>query len=285
MDGFTCRHCGRPIAIPASNCPWCRMPIMVICANCKAYTDDQEPYCEHCGAPLQPDRMDRIALLARHPEVARLAQDQERAQLVASAIVIKNLSDFFYDDGRGTRTVLAELLGSSRDRKVAAAGVIFAAYSYLCQKGYCSVQLTGGEGDEEEERIALNRMRPWDGQQSLEGALADQASRALTTREATDKAIRTLMGFQVTTVPTDSLRRAKPLDASERSAFAAIDQMARLAVLPQHDRQEACRATYWLLVEFVGDDRKRAHLLALETVRLLSWFERYERDPSIGLER
>jgi len=229
--------------------------------------------------------MERIALLAHHPEVARLAQDQERAQLVASAVVIKNLGDFFFDDGRGTRTVLAELLGSPRDRKVATTGVIFAAYSYLCQKGYCSAQLIGGEGDEEEERIALERMRPWDGQQSVEGALAEQASRALTTREATDKAVRTLMGFQVTMVQADSLRRAKPLDVSERSAFAAIDQAARLAVLPQHDRREACRATYWLLVEFVGADRKRAGLLALETMRVLDWFERYERDPSIGLKR
>ena len=114
---------------------------MVICANCKAYSDDQEPYCEHCGEPLQPDRMERIALLAHHPVVARLAQDQERAQLVASAVVINNLGGFFYDDGQGYRTVLAEFLGSALDRKVSAASVIFSAYGYLCQKGYCSMRL------------------------------------------------------------------------------------------------------------------------------------------------
>jgi len=50
-------------------------------------------------------------------------------------------------------------------------------------------------------------------------------------------------------------------------------------------RQEACRATHRLLMEFVEAGRGRARLLALETVRLLGWFERYERDPSIGLER
>jgi hypothetical protein len=260
------------------------MPIMVICANCKAYTDDQKPTCEHCGAPLQPDRMEDIALLAHHPDVARLAQDQGRAQLVASGVVINNLDDFFYDDGRGTRTVLAEYLGSVRDRKAAAAGVIFAAYGYLCQKGYCSAQFVGGEGGDQD-RVAVAQVRPWDGQQSIEGALAEQAPRAFTTRETTDRMIRALMGFRVTVVQTDSLRRAKPLDASERSALAAIDQMARLTVLPEHDRQEACRATYRTLVEFVGADRERAHLLALETVKLLDWFDHYERDPSIGLGR
>nr|HID13672.1 zinc ribbon domain-containing protein [Anaerolineae bacterium] len=290
MDDFTCRHCGRPIAVPASNCPWCRQPIMVICANCKAYTDDQKPYCEQCGAPLQPDRMERIALLAHHPEVARLAQDRERAQLVASAVVIANLGGFFYDDGRGHRTVLAELLGSVRDRKVSAAGVIFAAYGYLCQKGYCSVQLS-----DDGEHLALTRLRPWDGQrESIEGALVEQAARVLTTREATDGMIRELMGFRVTMVRAAPLRgplgvsfarRPKPRDASERSAFTAIDQVARLTVLPEHDRQEACRATYRLLVEFMEADRERARLLALETLRLLDWFERYERDPAIGLER
>ena len=100
MDGFACRHCKRSIAGPGSNCPWCGEQIMVICAACKAYTDDQESNCAHCGRLLQADRMERIAALAHHPVVAGLAQDAERALLVASAVVAVNGRDFFYADER-----------------------------------------------------------------------------------------------------------------------------------------------------------------------------------------
>lgn len=276
---FTCRHCGRPIAVPASNCPWCGQQIMVICASCKAYTDDQKPFCERCGKPLQPDRMERLALLAHHPEVARLVQDQERAQLVASAVLVNNLGDFFYDDGRGYRTVLVELLGPIHDRQATAAGVLLAAYAYLCQKGYCSLSLRGAVGEEE---VTVAELQPWDGQQCIEGALAQQIGRVDTARAATDRTLRALMGFRVMTGLPDSLR-VRPRDASERSAFAALDQGARLTVLPDHDRREACRTTYQMLVEFVEADRKRARLLATELIEVLGWFERYERDPSLGM--
>jgi hypothetical protein len=279
---LTCRHCSRPIAVPASNCPWCGLQIMVICANCKGYTDDQKPFCGQCGVPLQPDRMEQLSLLVHHPEVARLAQDQERAQLVASAVVVNNASDFLYDDGRGYRTVLVELFASGRDRKVIAAGVLFAAYAYLCEKGYCALRLSGGE---EERQVTLDRLRPWDGQQSVEGALIGQMERAVAAREVTDKAIRALMGFRTTLVRRGDFGRAKTVDGSARSAFAAIDQVARITVLPAHDRKEACRATYGLLVSFTEADRERARLLALETLDVLGWFEQFERDPAIKLRR
>jgi hypothetical protein len=275
MSTFPCRHCGRPIAVPASNCPWCGQQIMVICATCKAYTDDQKLHCEHCGAPLQPDRMERIALFAHHPEVARLAQDRERAQLVASAVVINNVGDFFCDSGGSQRTVLVELLGSARDWKTTAAGVIFAAYGYLCQKGYCSMRLASEEDGQE--RIVLSRLRPWDGQQSIEGELDEQAARALTTREATEQMIRALMGFRVMAVQGGTLRAPTQRSAPERPAPVAIEEVARLTVLPKHDRQQACRSTYRLLVEFVEADWERARALALEAMELLDRFEHYGR--------
>lgn len=258
---------------------------MVICANCKAYTDDQQPLCEHCGLPLQPDRMENIALFARDPEAARVARDRERAQLVASVVVSNHPRDFFYDEGRGYRSVLAELLGSVRDEKVAAAGAIFAAYAYLSQNEYCLLRPDDADGrrDEEEAQITLTLLRPWDGQQSIEGALADQAARALTTRESTDKMLRKLMGFLVVMSPSDALGRHRPANLSTCSAFTAIDRMLLMTVLPKHDVQEARRGTYRMLMSFVEADRQQARLLAQETLWLMDWFEQFERDPSIGL--
>jgi hypothetical protein len=273
MDSFICRHCRRPIAVPASKCPWCGGRIMVICANCKAYTDDQKSHCEHCGAPLQPDRMERIAAFAHHPEIARMAQDREQAQLVASAVVINNLGGFFYADGEGRQMVLVELLGSAGDRTVVATAVILAAYAYLCQRGYCTLQFAGAE--EEQERIELTRLRPWDGQQSIEGALTEEAERALITREATEQALRALMGFRMMTVEGGGLSAPRTRYAPERTALTAVDQTARLTVLPEHDPREVIRATNQLLTAFVKADWDRARWLALETMQLLDEFERY----------
>lgn len=280
-SNLICRHCRRPIAVPASNCPWCGRQIMVICANCKAYTDDQQAFCGQCGAPLQADRMERLSLLAHHPQVASLVQDQERAQLVASAVVINNLSDFFYDEPQGYRKVLVSLFGAGRDRKTTAAGVVFAAYAYLCQRGYCAISVVG---DEEDRQVELSLLRLWDGQQSLEGALSEHAEHAFTVREVTDRAIRALMGFRMTMAQRSDFS-LQTVDGSARSAFTAVDQVARVAVLPEHDRREACRAISKLLIDFVETDRERAHLLAQEIMDALSWFEQYERDPSIGFVR
>ena len=242
---------------------------MVICAACKAYTDDQESNCAHCGRLLQADRMERIAALAHHPVVAGLAQDAERALLVASAVVAVNGRDFFYADERSYSTLLVRLCGSARDPRATTAGVIFAAYAFLVEKGYCSLAW-----DNEEQRISVSGARPWDGQQKcIEKVLAEQMARVLDTYEATERMLRELMSFRVITVRARAADGSRVRSMPELSAVAAVDQTARLTVLPEHDRREACRDTYRLLVRFVEADEERAQQLALETLRTLDWVE------------
>lgn len=273
MEKFSCRHCGRPIAVPASKCPWCNETIMVICANCKAYTDDQQSHCEHCAAPLQADTRERLVLQARNPELARLAQDQEQSQLVASTVVLMHINDFFYQSA-GHQTVLAKLFGSAAEPRVIVAGVIFAAYAYLAQKEYCAIRVKGGDGGES--LTSLARLRAWDGQQSIEGALAERSGRTFTTREATENMLRNLMEFRMMSVSVGTMLRApKTRDAPERSAFAAVDRLARVTALPDHDPVEACRTTYRLLAAFVEQDTERARLLSSEMVFVLRDFESY----------
>jgi hypothetical protein len=273
MADFSCRHCGRPIAVPASKCPWCNKTIMVICSSCKAYTDDQKSHCEQCGSPLQADTRERLVLQARSPELARLVQDQEQSQLVASAVVIAHINDFFYKSA-GHQTVLAKLFGSASEPRVIVAGVIFAAYAYLAQKGYCAVRVKGGEGGESSTSLA--RLRAWDGQQSIEGVLAERAGRVFTTREATENVLRDLMEFRMMSVSVGTMFRApKTRDAPERSAFAAVDRLVRVTALPDHDPVDACRTTYRLLAAFVDQDSERARLLSAETVFVLRDFESY----------
>ena len=274
MADLVCRHCGRSIAVPASTCPWCGKTIMVICANCKAYTDDEQPRCEHCGALLEADRMERVALYAHHPEIAQLADDRENAHLVASAVLINHVGDFFYDDGRDKRTVLVTLLGSGRERQAVAGGVLFVAYAYLCQNGYCALPVQGAQAART--YLGLRQLRAWDGQRCIEDAVCNQAARAFTTREASEKVLRDLMGFRITRVDSGSVVRGpKTQDAPERSAPAALDQVARLTELPDHDVKDACRVTYQLLLAFIEADQNRARLLARETLRLLREFEQY----------
>lgn len=273
MSDLTCRHCGRPVAVPASKCPWCDKVIMVICSNCKAYTDDQKPHCEQCGASLQPDQKERLILQAHHPELARLVEDQVHALLVASAVVIAHHTDFFYAS-EGHQTVLAKLFGPGREPRAVTAGVLFSAYAYLSKMGYCSVRVRGEKGGEEVAAVA--RLRPWDGQKSVEGALAEQIGRAFTTREATEKTLRELMHFRLMSVHEGSFLQApKARNAPERSAFAAIDQLARVTTLPEHDPVDACRTTYRLLSAFVNEDPKRATILASEMVFILREFEAF----------
>jgi hypothetical protein len=246
---------------------------MVICSNCKAYTDDQASQCEQCGASLQPDRKERLILQARHPDLARLVEDQAQSRLVASTVVIAHHNDFFYES-EGHQTVLAKLFGSGNEPRMVTAGVLFSAYAYLSRMGYCAVRMRGGE--EGEGVTTVTRLRAWDGQQSVEGALAEQTGRAFTTREATEKTLRDLMGFRLMAMDSGTFLRApKARNAPQRSAFAAIDQLARVTVLPEHDPVEACRATYRLLAAFVDENPQRASLLASETVFILREFESY----------
>jgi hypothetical protein len=244
---------------------------MVICANCKAYTDDQSPLCMHCHQPLQPDQMDEIVLQAHHPELARMVDDRRHARLVASAVVLHGVEDFFRV-GQGFQTVLVDLFGPARERGAVGAGVVFAAYAYLCQKGYCSIRV---QIDEKRETLPVRRLRDWDGQQCMEGKLAEHTGRALTTAEVTERTLRGLMGFRMLTAETGALGARKAIDLPDRSALAAVDQLARGTVLPDGNLAESRRATYQLLVAFVHNDRKLAHSLASEIERLLRDLDSY----------
>lgn len=273
MSALTCRHCGRPVAVPASRCPWCNEVIMVICASCKAYTDDQKSHCEQCNAALQPDQKEHLVLQAHHPDLARLVEDRAQAQLVASAVVIAHHADFFYAS-EGHQTVLAKLFGPGKEPRAVTAGVLFSAYAYLTQAGYCAVRVRGGK--EGAENTAVTRLRPWDGQRSVEGSLAEQIGRAFTTREATEKTLRDLMHFRLMSVQEGSFLQApKARNAPDRSVLAAVDQLARVTTLPEHDPVDACRTTYRLLAAFVDQAPDRARLLASEMVFVLREFEAY----------
>ncbi len=263
---------------------------MVICANCKAYTDDQRPHCQHCGAPLEPDQMEEIKKMARRSEVTDLAQDRTRGQLVASAVVVNNLQDFFYVDKQGRKTILVTLFGPLDERRAEPAGLLFSAYAYLVQKEYCTARVE--ERSDGMRSISLKSLRSWNGQKRcLEATLMDEMTLGTDLREVTDQALRKLMGFKVTMarspssgmlgLPVGSQR--EPRDASERSAFAALDQTARLTMLPDHSEEEACRDTYRLLKAFAAADRQMADFLARELLEVLSWFERYEENPALGL--
>jgi hypothetical protein len=215
--------------------------------------------------------MERVRLHAHHPELARMVADRERAQLVASTIVLNHVGDFFCER-EGFQTTLVKLFGSTRERGAVLAGVIFSAYAYLCQRGYCAMCL---RIEEDREQTTVSQLRPWDGQQSVEGALAEQAARAFTTSEVTEKMLRGLMVFRMQAAAGTFLRAPKVRDAPARSAFSAIDQLARMTELPDHDRVEACRATYQLLTVFADEDANRARVLAAETQRLLREFNSY----------
>ena len=271
-QGLVCKHCGRRVAVPASTCPWCRAQIMVICASCKAYTDSDATQCQHCGAPLRADRMEGVAMLARDPVLGELAQDRERALLVASGVVANHLRDFLFTDSQGHTTVLARLFEGGSDPRTATGAILFAAYAFLVKQGYCSL-----DWQPEAEQLALGSLRPWAGQKTcLERMLADRSAYASTTYEASEGALRELMRFHPVAVRVRGVDGSRLHSAPERTAPAAVDHLARLTVLPPHERIEACRTTYTLLVGFVESDRLRASQLALETLRLLDWFASFQ---------
>lgn len=237
---------------------------MVICAQCKAYTDDQETVCQHCGAPLHPDRMERVVASARNPDLARLAEDEGRARLVASSLVALHAHDFFYDGGPGRRTVLVRLLGSKQDPYVIPAGIVFAAYAYLAQHEYCAARAVG------QNEVAVRVLRPWDGQaECLEALLATDVDFSETTREATRRLLRQLTGVDQPAAGPRARRRK----LADRSVMAAVGHVARVTVLPPHEKREACGQVYRTLAAFVEADERRARVLALETRGLLEQFD------------
>jgi hypothetical protein len=190
---------------------------------------------------------------------------------VASAVVLLGVDDFFYAR-EGFQTVLVDLFGPATERGTVMGGVVFAAYAYLCQEGFCSIRL---QIVDKKETLPVTHLRDWDGQQSMEGELSEHTGRALTTAEATEKALRKLMGFRMVTAETGALSAHKVLELPDRSAFAAVDRLARDTVLPEADVAESRRSTYQMLTAFVEEDTRLARALATETKRLLRDFESY----------
>jgi hypothetical protein len=268
-EGLKCRYCGRPIAVPASRCPWCGRTIMVICAHCKQYTDDQGTVCQHCGAPLEPARLDALRIgVGVDNRTAQLIMDRQRAQLVASGVVVLHLSEFFYADAR-RRTVLVDLFGSSLDPHREAAALLFVSIAYLVQRGYCALQFAA-----DGESLLWAEVRPWDGQTlSLEGALARQAGLGQTLTQSLRQAVAEEAGITPEQErPADRRRRpaAAPL---ARPVAEAVVELARRTVLPEHQEKEACREIYQLLVQFVQRDLPLARRIAGEILEALTWLQ------------
>lgn len=267
--GLVCRYCGRPIAVPASRCPWCGQTIMVICAQCKQYTDDQGTVCEHCGAPLEPARLESLrAGVGVDSQTAQLIADRRRARLVASSLVALHLPDFFYADAR-RQTVLVDLFGSSLDPHREAAALLFASIAYLIQNGYCALQ-PAADG----KSLLWAEVRPWDGQTlSLEGALARQAGLGQTFTQSLRQAIAEEAGITPEQgQPAD--RRRRPAAAPfARPVAEAVVEVARRTLLPEHQEKEACREIYHLLVQFVQRDPTLARRIAEEVLETLTWLQ------------
>lgn len=291
VEGFSCRHCGRRIAVPASKCPWCGQPIMVICSACKQYTDDQQPTCQHCGAALVPDRLESVLSTFRlDPTLAEMVADRQRAQLVASGVIALYARGLFFESAQ-QRSVLVELFGSPSDAYRQTQALLFAAVAYLVQKGYAALGAPGEDG-----QMEWREVRRWDGQaHSLEGALAQQAGLEerivhQTIRQAVDRVVSEAMGFrfEVTKPPrlrTPGMPDARVIDLSARPLSVAVLGMARHTELPAHNEAEACRETYALLLEFIRADPERARRLANQVVEVVDWYRRYEADPVLALTR
>ncbi|MCS7179265.1 MAG: zinc ribbon domain-containing protein [Anaerolineae bacterium] len=262
-----CRYCHRPIAVPASRCPWCGQTIMVICARCKQYTDDQGTVCQHCGAPLEPDRLEGVRIgVGLDDQMARLMADRRRAHLLASGVVAQYITGFFYADAQ-RRTVLVELFGLPMDPRREAAALLFAAIAYLVERDYCVLHFTA-----DGESPLWTEVRAWDGQEiSLEGALARQAGLGQTLLQALRRVIAEETGAAVEGEPLARPRRRPAERPFIRPAADAIVEVARWTVLPDHQEREACREIYQLLVQFVRRDPARARLVAEEVLEALAW--------------
>lgn len=267
--GLVCRHCGRPIAVPASRCPWCEQTIMVICARCKQYTDDQGTVCEHCGAPLEPDRSESLRIgVGLDDRTAQLIADRRRAHLVASGVVALHLPEFFYADTQ-RRTVLVDLFGSPLDPRREAAALLFVSIVYLVRHRYCALRFTV-----DGQSLLWDEVRPWDGQTlSLEGVLARQAGLGQTLGQALRQAIAEEAGISPEQESPASQRRKPAAVPSARPVTEIIVEIARRTVLPEHQDKEACREIYQLLVQFVQHDPALARRIAGEVLETLAWFQ------------
>lgn len=267
-EGLTCRHCGRPIAVPASRCPWCGRTIMVICAQCKQYTDDQGTVCQHCGAPLEPDRPEGLHIgVGLDDRMAKLIADHRRAHLVASAVVAQDLPGFFYADGQ-RQTVLVDLFGPSPGPHQEAAALLFAAIVYLIHHGYCALRLM-----EDGRSLLWTEKRPWDGQTiSLEGALARQAGLGQTLFQALRQAITEETGVSPEGERAPRYRRSPRIPISAPPIAEMIVEIGRRTVLPEQPQKEVYREVYRTLADFVRQEPGLARRIAEEVLEALSGF-------------
>jgi hypothetical protein len=305
---LTCRYCGRPIAVAMSTCPWpdCRETIMVICAACRAYTDNQGEFCEHCGEPLVAATFEEVELsVGTQALLVQLAQDQERARLVASGVIAR-YSGRFIGQGIAEEGVLADLLDVRLTAQSRATAVLFAAIAYLVQDRYCDLEPDLAVGPE----YSWTEAREWDGQMdSLEARLAAQAWQMAPFGEAVRHTIAKETGLLLDAPePDDSLgvdeqdttlddapsrvpralnrlleglpkRQERVQSIPPRPAVPAIVERGWEAVLPEHQEAAACDETRQLLVDFETADPLRAQYV-LEQIRdVLHWFERVEQDP------
>jgi len=292
-EKLVCRHCGGPIAVPASRCPWCGRQVMVICAACKAYTDDSRETCQVCGAPLVADTMERVRSLP--DPLYHLVRDQARARLLTSTLVALHVKPFFFGGGVQRQGILAPLFGRPTARALAAA-LVFAAYAHLSHEGYiivgepAEVDRSGVSEGGEPSGLPLQAVATWDGpERSLEGELWQQATWARTTQAATRALVARLMGFRPQVrglrYRTGWNLRTRITDRSARDYATAIVHLARLTPRPDYEPALACQEAHKRLAAFIRESPARTRALVQETRSVMDWFEAYQRDPRIVLRR
>ena len=319
MKPFACRYCGRPIAMPAARCPWpgCRKAIMVICAACKQYTDDQGEFCQQCGQPLVPAEPVPVEPGMRpQTTVAELAADQERAQLVASSVIAEHASAFLFHSRR-QQSALIPLFGTLPTAERRATAVLFGALAYLVQHGYAILERGTGATS----GFLWLEARPWDGQErSLEAELAGAARLETTVREVAMPLIAEAMRFRCAVIEWDSdgdrrdrwevgwygyrSRVAAASRASESSlarwlgtdtysysysyrdvsvytAPSGVIALARQTAMPKYERAVAGQEIYRMLLDFIHADPKRADSVADEICRVFEWFRCFRENPEL----
>jgi hypothetical protein len=319
-QGLICRHCGRPIAVPISTCPWpgCGKTIMVICSECNANTDDQGETCQACGKVLVPHTLQLKKAPTKLPTaLVELADKGGREVILPSAIVALYPDGFFYD-GQRHRSILVDLFGAPLTPGRQAEALLFVATAYLVQGGYGILHPTGPA----DRGFLWDEVKPWDAQhRSLEARLALTARLGSSVAEAMQRAVAETIDFQLeirlktdggrrvglSQAGIEALPRVRAMLDTQRTAFkplamlqggsvetkdrvraswtkpapAGIIELGRLTRLPAYEESVACRNVYQKLLGFVREDRDRAEGLAYEVGRVMRWFERLEMDPTL----
>lgn len=197
-EKMVCRHCGRPIAVPAARCPWpgCGKGIMVVCAACKQYTGNEGAFCQQCGERLVAATFDPTPGPGLPQSlVAELAADRAKARLVASGVIAAYTTGFFYEGG-WQRPALIKLFGSPLTPQREVEALLFGAVVYLVQQGY--IALSWETGGPTPGALFLAGQKPWDGQgRSLEGLLALRARSRMACLEALQQVVAEAVGLRI----------------------------------------------------------------------------------------